>query len=240
MLPNWLTGSQQGQQDDDSKDRHVVLGTPLKAPLMEDQEEIVFGCGCFWGAEKGFWRLPGVVSTAVGYAGGQTPAPSYEQVCSGRTGHTEVVRVVYSTPAIDVSDLLKLFWECHDPTQGNRQGNDQGSQYRSAIYTSTPRQMALALASRDWYQQALAQAGRDSITTEISADRSFHFAEAYHQQYLARPGSRPYCSAMPTRISLGDFEGSEYRLPSEVWSHYDWSISHCVLRGDNAPIQLQT
>ena len=240
MLPNWLTGSQQGQQDDDSKDRHVVLGTPLKAPLMEDQEEIVFGCGCFWGAEKGFWRLPGVVSTAVGYAGGQTPAPSYEQVCSGRTGHTEVVRVVYSTPAIDVSDLLKLFWECHDPTQGNRQGNDQGSQYRSAIYTSTPRQMALALASRDWYQQALTQAERDSITTEIAADRSFHFAEAYHQQYLARPGSRPYCSAMPTRISLGDFEGADYRLPSEVWNHYDWSISHCVLRGDNAPIQLQT
>ena len=240
MLPNWLTGSQQGQQDDDSKDRHVVLGTPLKAPLMEDQEEIVFGCGCFWGAEKGFWRLPGVVSTAVGYAGGQTPAPSYEQVCSGRTGHTEVVRVVYSTPAIDVSDLLKLFWECHDPTQGDRQGNDQGSQYRSAIYTSTPRQMALALASRDWYQQALTQAGRDSITTEIAADRSFHFAEAYHQQYLARPGSRPYCSAMPTRISLGGFEGADYRLPSEVWNHYDWSISHCVLRGDNAPIQLQT
>ena len=240
MLPNWLTGSQQGQQDDDSTSRHVVLGTPLKAPLMEDQEEIVFGCGCFWGAEKGFWRLPGVVSTAVGYAGGQTPAPSYEQVCSGRTGHTEVVRVVYSTPAIDVSDLLKLFWECHDPTQGDRQGNDQGSQYRSAIYTSTPRQMALALASRDWYQQALSQAGRDSITTEIAADRSFHFAEAYHQQYLARPGSRPYCSAMPTRIRLGGFEGADFRLPSEVWNHYDWSISHCVLRGDNAPIQLQT
>ena len=240
MLPNWLTGSQQGQQDDDSTSRHVVLGTPLKAPLMEDQEEIVFGCGCFWGAEKGFWRLPGVVSTAVGYAGGQTPAPSYEQVCSGRTGHTEVVRVVYSTPAIDVSDLLKLFWECHDPTQGDRQGNDQGSQYRSAIYTSTPRQMALALASRDWYQQALTQAGRDSITTEIAADRGFHFAEAYHQQYLARPGSRPYCSAMPTRIRLGGFEGADFRLPSEVWNHYDWSISHCVLRGDNAPIQLQT
>ena len=240
MLPNWLTGSQQGQQDDDSKDRHMVLGTPLKAPLMEDQEEIVFGCGCFWGAEKGFWRLPGVVSTAVGYAGGQTPAPSYEQVCSGRTGHTEVVRVVYSTPAIDVSDLLKLFWECHDPTQGDRQGNDQGSQYRSAIYTSTPRQMELALASRDWYQKALTRAERDSITTEIAADRTFHFAETYHQQYLARPGSRPYCSAMPTRISLGDFEGADYRLPSQVWSHYDWSVSHCVLRGDNAPIQLQT
>ncbi len=240
MLPNWLTGSQQGQSDGNADERHVVLGTPLKAPLMEDQEEIVFGCGCFWGAEKGFWRLPGVVSTAVGYAGGQTPSPSYAQVCSGRTGHTEVVRVVYSTPAIDVSDLLKLFWECHDPTQGDRQGNDQGSQYRSAIYTTTPRQMQLALASRDWYQQALTQDGRDSITTEIAADRTFHFAETYHQQYLARPGSRPYCSAMPTGISLGAFEGADYRLPTPVWNHYDWSISHCVLRGDNSPIQLQT
>ena len=240
MLPNWLTGSQQGQSDGNADERHVVLGTPLKAPLMEDQEEIVFGCGCFWGAEKGFWRLPGVVSTAVGYAGGQTPSPSYAQVCSGRTGHTEVVRVVYSTPAIDVSDLLKLFWECHDLTQGDRQGNDQGSQYRSAIYTTTPRQMQLALASRDWYQQALTQDGRDSITTEIAADRTFHFAESYHQQYLARPGSRPYCSAMPTGISLDAFEGSDYRLPTQVWNHYDWSISHCVLRGDNSPIQLQT
>ena len=240
MLPNWLTGSQQGQSDGNADERHVVLGTPLKAPLMEDQEEIVFGCGCFWGAEKGFWRLPGVVSTAVGYAGGQTPSPSYEQVCSGRTGHTEVVRVVYSTPAIDFSDLLKLFWECHDPTQGDRQGNDQGSQYRSAIYTTTPRQMQLALASRDWYQQALTEAERDSITTEIAADRTFHFAETYHQQYLARPGSRPYCSAMPTGISLGAFEDAYFRLPSQIWNNYDWSISHCVLRGDNSPIQLQT
>ena len=239
MLPNWLTGSQQGQSDSNADERHVVLGTPLKAPLMEDQEEIIFGCGCFWGAEKGFWRLPGVVSTAVGYAGGQMASPSYEQVCSGRTGHTEVVRVVYSTPAIDVSDLLKLFWECHDPTQGDRQGNDQGSQYRSAIYTTTPRQMQLALASRDCYQQALTQAERDSITTEIAADRTFYFAETYHQQYLARPGSRPYCSAMPTGISLGAFEDADFRLPSQVWNHYDWSISHCVLRGDNSPIQLQ-
>ena len=146
----------------------------------------------FLGRGEGLLATPRRGVNGVGYAGGQTPAPSYEQVCSGRTGHTEVVRVVYSTPAIDVSDLLKLFWECHDPTQGDRQGNDQGSQYRSAIYTSTPRQMALALASRDWFQQALTQAGRDSITTEIAADRSFHFAEAYHQQYLARPGSRPY------------------------------------------------
>lgn len=240
MLPNWLTGSQQSPSDGKADDRHVVLGTPLHAPLMDDQEEILFGCGCFWGAEKGFWRLPGVVSTAVGYAGGQTAAPSYEQVCSGRTGHTEVVRVVWSTPATDVSDLLKLFWECHDPTQGDRQGNDRGSQYRSAIYTTTPRQMELALASRESYQHALTEAGRDTITTEISADQTFHFAESYHQQYLARPGSRPYCSAMPSGLRLGTFEGAQYRLPDQVWSHHDWSISHCVLRGDNAPIQLKT
>ena len=115
MLPNWLTGSQQGQQPNNADDRHVVLGTPLRAPLMDDQEEIIFGCGCFWGAEKGFWRLPGVVSTAVGYAGGQSETPSYEQVCSGRTGHTEVVRVVWSAPAIDVSDLLKLFGNATTP-----------------------------------------------------------------------------------------------------------------------------
>ena len=134
MLPSWLTGQSPLSQSNSDPERHVVLGTALNAPLMEDQEEVMFGCGCFWGAEKGFWRLPGVVSTAVGYAGGQVENPSYEQVCSGRTGHSEVVRVVWSTTAIDFSDLLKLFWECHDPTQGDRQGNDRGDQYRSAIY----------------------------------------------------------------------------------------------------------
>ena len=241
MLPNWLTGSTGTREQGDGGDgieRHVVLGSPLRAPLMEDQEEIVFGCGCFWGAEKGFWRLPGVISTSVGYAGGQTDQPSYDQVCSGRTGHTEVVRVVWSTPAIDVSDLLKLFWECHDPTQGDRQGNDRGSQYRSAIYTTNARQMQLAQASRAWYQTALSAAGHGDITTEIAADRPYYFAEGYHQQYLARPGSRPYCSAMPTGVALGDFDGADYRLPDTVWSHYDWTISHCVLRGDNSPIAL--
>ena len=169
------------------------------APLMADQEEAIFACGCFWGAEKGFWRLPGVVSTAVGYAGGQIEQPTYNQVCSGRTGHTEVVRVVWSRPALDFSDLLKLFWECHDPTQGNRQGNDTGSQYRSAIYTFNPEHLQLALASRDAYQAALSAKGYGAITTEILADQTFYFAEDYHQQYLAKPGSRPYCSAMPTQ-----------------------------------------
>ncbi|WP_392349731.1 peptide-methionine (S)-S-oxide reductase MsrA [Parasynechococcus sp.] len=234
MFANWLSP----QQNNQSEERHAVLGTPLRLPLLDDQEEAIFACGCFWGAEKGFWRLPGVVTTAVGYAGGQVDQPSYNQVCSGRTGHTEVVRVVWSAPALDFSDLLKLFWECHDPTQGDRQGNDRGSQYRSAIYTSTRRQMELALASQATYQTKLAEAGFGPITTEIKADQTFHFAEGYHQQYLAKPGSRPYCSAMPTQVRLGDFPGSSYKLPEQVWNHYDWSINHCVLRGDNAPIAL--
>ena len=237
MLPSWLTG-QSTSDATGLENRHAVLGTALNAPLMEDQEEALFACGCFWGAEKGFWRLPGVVTTAVGFAGGQLPEPSYNQVCSGRTGHTEVVRVVWSTPAIDFSDLLKLFWECHDPTQGNRQGNDTGSQYRSAVYTTTARQHQLALASQAAYQQRLTKEGFPAITTEIRADQAFYPAEAYHQQYLAKPGSRPYCSAMPSGIRLEAFEGANFKLPSSVWTHYDWSISHCVLRGDNSPITL--
>lgn len=237
MLPSWLTGQSPQPASGDSN-RHAVLGTALNAPLMDDQEEALFACGCFWGAEKGFWRLPGVVSTAVGFAGGQKDQPTYNEVCSGRTGHTEVVRVVWSTPAIDFSDLLKLFWECHDPTQGDRQGNDCGSQYRSAIYTTTTRQMDLALASRASYQQALEGKGFSAITTEIAADQPFFAAETYHQQYLAKPGSRPYCSAMPSGVALGDFAGAAYKLPSSIWDHYDWSIPHCVLRGDNSPIPL--
>lgn len=220
-------------------ERHGVLGTALKAPLSTSQQEALFGCGCFWGAEKGFWRLPGVICTAVGYAGGFTPNPTYEEVCSGRTGHTEVVRVVWDQNAIDFSDLLKLFWECHDPTQGMAQGNDSGTQYRSAIYVSSPEQLALANASRDRYQQLLTAAGRGLITSEIAAEKPFYFAETAHQQYLARPGSRPYCSARPSGVTLDGFDGAAYRLPPAVWSHYDWSIPHCVLRGDNTPIQLQ-
>ncbi|QEY31486.1 peptide-methionine (S)-S-oxide reductase MsrA [Synechococcus sp. RSCCF101] len=219
-------------------ERHAVLGTPIQAPPGPGQEEVLFGCGCFWGAEKGFWRLPGVVSTAVGYAGGQVPNPTYDEVCSGLTGHSEVVRVVWTSDALDFSDLLKLFWECHDPTQGDRQGNDRGSQYRSAIFTFSPRQQELALASRDAYQAALGAKGYPAITTEIAADRTFYFAEAYHQQYLAKPGSRPYCSAQPSGQPLGSFPGSDYRLPASVWDHFDWSVQHCVLRGDNAPISV--
>ena len=234
MFSNWLSA----QKSNQTEERHAVLGSLLRLPLLDDQEEAIFACGCFWGAEKGFWRLPGVVSTAVGYAGGTVENPSYNEVCSGRTGHTEVVRVVWSAPAIDFSDLLKLFWECHDPTQGDRQGNDRGSQYRSAIYTTTPRQMELALASQRAYQDELNAAGFGPITTEIKADQTFYFAESYHQQYLAKPGSRPYCSAMPTQVALNDFGGSDFKLPKTVWTNYDWSIDHCVLRGDNAPIAL--
>ncbi|GCE65276.1 peptide-methionine (S)-S-oxide reductase MsrA [cyanobiont of Ornithocercus magnificus] len=219
-------------------EQHAVLGTTLRAPLTSDQEEVVFGCGCFWGAEKGFWRLPGVVTTSVGYAGGHTKAPSYKQVCTGLTGHTEVVRVVWNTLEIDFSDLLKLFWECHDPTQGNRQGNDSGSQYRSAIYTTTPRQTDLAFASLGTYQQLIAEHGFGTITTEIKAEQPFFFAESYHQQYLAKPGSRPYCSAQPSGLTLGQFPGAAYKLPQAIWSNYNWTIHHCVLRSDNTPIKL--
>jgi peptide-methionine (S)-S-oxide reductase len=218
--------------------RHLVLGTALEAPLQEGQEMAIFGCGCFWGAEKGFWRLPGVVTTAVGYAAGHTPNPTYEEVCSGRTGHTEVVRVVWSPAQVGFSDLLKLFWECHDPTQGMAQGHDTGSQYRSAIVVSDPAQLALAEASRFHYQEQLTAAGFGPITTEISVGRLFYFAETHHQQYLARPGSRPYCSARPSGVRLTPFPGSEFLLPSEVWNQYDWSVQHCVLRSSNEPIRL--
>ena len=217
---------------------HAVLGTPIDAVPQAGQAEAMFGCGCFWGAEKGFWRLPGVVTTAVGYAGGSVEQPSYDQVCSGRTGHSEVVRVVWNTAEIDFSDLLKLFWECHDPTQGDRQGNDRGSQYRSVIYVDDPALMALAEASRAAYQGLLNGAGYGAITTELRSQQTFWPAEPYHQQYLAKPGSRPYCSAQPSGQRLGAFPGAAYKLDPRVWEAYDWTVAHCVLRGDNAPIRL--
>jgi len=216
--------------------RHSVLGTLLEAPLTTNEEEILFACGCFWGAEKSFWKLPGVVTTAVGYAGGHISNPSYKQVCSGNTGHTEVVRVVWNKSIIDLSDLLKMFWESHDPTQGNRQGNDVGSQYRSAIYINNSQQEELVYASLKSYQKSLNTNGFGAITTEIKSGQTFHFAESYHQQYLAKPGSRPYCSAMPTKITLEDFPGVNYQLNKEVWTHFNWEIKHCVLRSNNEPI----
>jgi peptide-methionine (S)-S-oxide reductase len=181
-------------------DRHVVLGTPIDAAPDAGQEVAVFGLGCFWGAERRFWQTEGVVSTAVGYAGGFTPNPSYEEVCSGRTGHAEVVRVVFDPRRVGYADLLRVFWESHDPTQGMRQGNDVGTQYRSAIYTAGPEQRAVALRSRDAYQAALLDAGLGAVTTEIADAGEFYFAEPYHQQYLARnPGG--YCGLAGTGVA---------------------------------------
>ena len=215
---------------------HTILKSDLSADLKDNEEEILFGCGCFWGAEKGFWRLPGVISTAVGYAGGEKDNPSYRDVCTGQTGHTEVVRVVWNNNEIDQSDLLKLFWECHDPTQGNRQGNDTGSQYRSAIYTSNKDQLIKALESKNSYQTELQKNGFGQITTEIKNNVKFHFAEDYHQQYLSKPGSRPYCSAMPTKVKFRKFKGANFKLNEKVWANYNWDITHCILRGENTPI----
>ncbi len=216
---------------------HTILKTDLSSKLKDNEQEILFGCGCFWGAEKGFWRLPGVITTAVGYAGGEKKDPTYREVCSGLTGHTEVVRVVWNNNEVDLSDLLKLFWECHDPTQGNRQGNDSGSQYRSAIYTTSKDQLTKAFESKNSYQKELQKNGFGEITTEIQNDIKFYFAEDYHQQSLAKPGSRPYCSAMPTKVKFKDFIGANFKLNEKIWSYYNWDINHCILRGENTPIQ---
>lgn len=180
--------------------RHFVNGNPLQPPFPAGFEQAVFGLGCFWGAERLFWLAPGVYSTAVGYAGGQTRNPTYEEVCTGFTNHAEVVLVVFDPGAISYEKLLAVFWEGHDPTQGMRQGNDSGSQYRSAIYAYGERQMRAALDSRDRFQKALAQAGFGPITTEILPAPEFYYAEEYHQQYLARnPGG--YCGLGGTGVS---------------------------------------
>ena len=165
---------------------HFVNGNPLEAPFPEGMEIALFALGCFWGAERKFWEMEGVFSTAVGYAGGFTRNPSYEEVCSGLTGHTEVVLVVHDPEEVPFEALLKTFWESHDPTQGMRQGNDIGTQYRSAIYTTTEAQLAAAEASRSAYQEALTGAGYGEITTEIRPAGPFYYAEHYHQQYLAK------------------------------------------------------
>jgi peptide-methionine (S)-S-oxide reductase len=167
-------------------ERHHVTGRPLTPPFPSGLERALFGMGCFWGAERLFWQTPGVYTTAVGYAGGDTPNPTYEEVCSGRTGHAEVVLVVFDPAAVSYEALLRLFWEGHDPTQGMRQGNDVGTQYRSVIFTFSEAQQAAAEASRQAYQQALARAGYGPITTEIRPAPPFYYAEAYHQQYLAK------------------------------------------------------
>ncbi|WP_333590774.1 peptide-methionine (S)-S-oxide reductase MsrA [Brevundimonas sp.] len=178
---------------------HFVTGRPLKGPHPEGFQTAIFGMGCFWGVERVFWKLPGVWVTSVGYSGGVTPNPTYEEVCTGRTGHNEVVQVVFDPAVITYGDLLKAFWENHDPTQGMRQGNDRGTQYRSAVYTLNAAQQAEAEASRDAYQAALTSAGRGTITTEILPAGPYYFAEAYHQGYLAK-NPAGYCGIGGTGV----------------------------------------
>jgi peptide-methionine (S)-S-oxide reductase len=182
--------------------QHTVSGNRTVPPFPEGLRTAVFGMGCFWGAERLFWRIPGVHATAVGYAGGYTPNPSYEEVCSGRTGHAEVVLVVYDPAQVSYAELLQVFWEGHDPTQGMRQGNDMGTQYRSAIYTTDAEQAVEAEAGRAAYQQALTAAGRGRISTEIAPLRDFYYAEDYHQQYLSdAKNPHGYCGLGGTGVS---------------------------------------
>ncbi|MGB3402784.1 MAG: peptide-methionine (S)-S-oxide reductase MsrA [Microcoleaceae cyanobacterium] len=184
--------------------RHFVNGNPLKPPFPEGMEMAIFGLGCFWGAERKFWQQEGVFSTAVGYAAGHTPNPTYKEVCSGMTGHNEVVLVVYDPNVISYEQLLKVFWESHNPTQGMRQGNDTGTQYRSGIYVYSEAQRQLAEASKTTYQDALKAQGYSEITTEILDAPEFYYAEDYHQQYLAKnPGG--YCGLGGTSVELPDF-----------------------------------
>lgn len=213
--------------------RHAVLGTKMSREVPPEHEEVLLANGCFWGSEKGFWRLPvGIHSTAVIYCGGYTPNPTYEEACSGQTGHTEGVRVVYNPSEISLVDILDWFWQAHDPTQGMGQGNDRGTQYRSGAYYFSKDQQELIEASKDAYEKVL---GRP-ITTEIADATSlpgepYYFAEAYHQQYLAKPGARPYCSAQPQGVGLPDYEewtpfsgdkSDQYapKLPTSFWKRH--------------------
>ena len=180
--------------------RHYVNGNPLQAPFPEEMKLAMFGLGCFWGAEKKFWEIPGVYSTAVGYAAGYTANPTYQEVCSGQTGHNEVVLVVFEPRLVAYQNLLEVFWQSHNPTQGMRQGNDTGTQYRSGIYTYDEQQQAAADASKRHYQQTLLQAGFNSITTEIITAPTFYYAEDYHQQYLAK-NPNGYCGLGGTGVA---------------------------------------
>ncbi|HET8657601.1 MAG TPA: peptide-methionine (S)-S-oxide reductase MsrA [Micromonosporaceae bacterium] len=191
---------------------HAVLGTPLRGPWPAGMEVAIFGMGCFWGAERLFWKLPGVHSTAVGYAGGSTPNPTYEEVCTGLTGHTEAVQVVYDPSVVSYQQLLKVFWENHDPTQGMRQGNDVGTQYRSAVYATTDAQLAAAEEARSAFAPVVASAGYDEITTEIGKLADFYYAEGYHQQYLQKNpmgycGIGPNGMTCPVGVAQADVQG---------------------------------
>jgi peptide-methionine (S)-S-oxide reductase len=180
--------------------RHEVLDAPISPPFPEGLEQAVVGMGCFWGAERVFWRAPGVYTTAVGYAGGYTPNPTYEEVCSGRTGHTEAVLVVFDPKVTSYEEILRLFWENHDPTQVMRQGNDVGTQYRSAIYTTSPEQRAVAEATKAAFQRELAASGYGEVSTEIADAGPFYYAEGYHQQYLAK-NPNGYCGLGGTGVA---------------------------------------
>ena len=232
---------------------HAVLGTPLGMPLGPGQEEAVFAMGCFWGAEKGFWRLPGVVCTAAGYAGGTAERPTYEQVCSGSTGHAEAVRVTFDPEKITFADLARWFWQSHDPTQVNGQGNDRGPQYRSALYYTTDEQCAVAHATLWAFERALRASGRamQTIATEVRAlkQTAFYHAEAAHQQYLARPGAQPYCSSRPLMIPLPPYRLDAHaslseadrhrlgpRLPEAFWAAHAPTYQ-CALSLPNEPIE---
>jgi peptide-methionine (S)-S-oxide reductase len=189
-------------------ENHFVSGRPLKGPYPAASESIIFALGCYWGAERKFWQIPGVWVTAVGNAGGFTPNPTYEEVCSGATGHAEAVLVVFEPHAVSLESLLKVFWEAHDPTQGMRQGNDMGSQYRSAVYWTNPAQEATIRTARTAYQQALSHHGHGPITTELAAAGPFYFAETYHQQYLAK-NPQGYCGIGGTGVTCAIGSGVE-------------------------------
>ncbi|XP_052009564.1 mitochondrial peptide methionine sulfoxide reductase [Xyrauchen texanus] len=180
--------------------KHAANGNPTVEPFSDCMEMVMFGMGCFWGAERRFWKIPGVFSTQVGYAGGFTPNPTYQEVCSGLTGHTEVVRVVFSPKDINLEKLLRVFWESHDPTQGMAQGNDHGTQYRSAIYTYSAEQQELAMRSKNIYQEALTKKGLGAITTEVREHTGFYYAEDYHQQYLHKV-PKGYCGLKGTGVT---------------------------------------
>jgi len=232
-------------------DRHFVLGNKMEGPFPEGYKVAVFANGCFWGSEKGIWRLPGdgIYTTAVGYCAGYTPNPTYEEACSGMSGHTEGVQVVYDPAKISFVDILRWFWEAHDPTSGMGQGNDRGTQYRSGFYYFDDEQKELIEKSREAYQSALAAKGISrSITTEVASaddyDQLFYYGEGYHQQYLAKPGARPYCSAQPLCVSLPEFESwaPEHlkekhapKLTKSFWEKHAPS-PHCVINSPNEPI----
>ena len=234
-----IIGKLMGLNKEPFYSKHRILNTDIQKEPIVGEDMIFFGCGCFWGAEKCFWKLPGVITTSVGYAGGSTLNPTYNEVCAGYTGHAEVVKVVWQKDKIDLSDLLKMFWECHDPTQKNRQGNDFGSQYRSAIFFSNKSNEKIINNSKEAYQKLLNLNNLGTIETEITYINDYFYAEEYHQQYLALPGSRQYCSASPTNIKLQDFEGSNFKLDSKIWENFDWTIEKCVLRSNNEQIGLR-